>query len=77
MKCKIYPDNLKQNKNPTEVKLRDKMGDKATRMLDQTTTDQEKSTMENKIEKTHQEIDLLVFEVYELTDEEIGMVESI
>jgi hypothetical protein len=39
-------------------------------------TPHEKETIQRQIDATDRQIDLLVYELYELTDEEIGIVEG-
>jgi len=40
------------------------------------TSDAEKATLQNAVTATDQQIDQLVYELYDLTDEEIKLVES-
>ncbi|MFB6306074.1 MAG: hypothetical protein ABEH43_03650, partial [Flavobacteriales bacterium] len=67
--------------NSMGTKFRGQIAEKANRMLElneklnQATSDSEKSTLEKQIEETDQEIDQLVYQLYELTDEEIQNVE--
>ncbi|MCX6644740.1 MAG: restriction endonuclease subunit R, partial [bacterium] len=68
--------------NPSDRKRHDRMVDLVDHMLDlhkklQTIkTPHEKDTIQRQIDATDRQIDLLVYELYELTEEEIGIVEG-
>jgi hypothetical protein len=46
------------------------------KQLGEVKTDHEKTLLERQIEATDKQIDALVYELYGLTDEEIGIVEA-
>jgi hypothetical protein len=68
--------------NPSDRKRHDRMVDLVDHMLDlhkklpTVKTPHEKETIQRQIDATDRQIDLLVYELYELTAEEIGIVEG-
>ena len=68
--------------DPTDVARHDRMVSMVQQMLDlnkrlaAANTDQEKNVLKRQIEATDRQIDLLVYELYGLTDEEIALVEK-
>jgi hypothetical protein len=80
----IYMERLPMNKidfsNPAEVKQHDRMVTLVERMLElhkrTPQTPHEKERLEREIASTDAQIDRLVYELYELTEEEIRIVEG-
>jgi hypothetical protein len=68
--------------NPSDRKRHDRMVELVDHMLDlhkklpTVTTPHERETIQRQIDATDRQIDLLVYELYELTEEEIGIVEG-
>ena len=69
--------------NPSDVELHDQMVSHVERMLDlnkrvngEGISSQEKKVLQKQIEITDNQIDRLVYKLYDLTDEEIGIVEG-
>jgi hypothetical protein len=79
---KDFPIRYIDFKKPADLKQRERMVILVDRMLGlhkklpSIKTPHEKETIQRQIDATDRQIDLLVYELYELTDEEIAIVEK-
>jgi hypothetical protein len=67
--------------NPADVARHDRLVELVQTMLDlykqaSSGTDHDRTLLARRIEATDRQIDRLVYELYDLTDEEIGIVEA-
>ena len=78
---RLLPIRTIESQNPADVATHDRMVELVERMLDLQKQSQQdnvilRGTIELQIERTDREIDALVYELYDLTPEEIAIVEG-
>ncbi|MCG2722157.1 MAG: hypothetical protein L6290_09115 [Thermodesulfovibrionales bacterium] len=80
--CRLFPIHVINFSNPADKARHDKMVALVEQMLSlnkilpMAKTDHEKTALQRQIDTTDKQIDRLVYELYELTEEEIGIVEG-
>ncbi len=73
--------HIARSANPADVARHDRMVELVQTMLDHhkqasSGTDHDRTLLARRIEATDRQIDMLVYELYGLTEEEIGIVEE-